>query len=150
MSKRYGGRVPSAAPQQRLTARHDEIATRAPLLQAARQMEAGWDAERGPSPSRWYWLDCPDLRPVTSNDPQLVGHRWGRLVVIGMLKKWRSGSSASWVVRCDCGMYETRSARAIRRALNPDEGCTRCGYVWHLKRQAYFDRTGAWPADFPA
>jgi hypothetical protein len=150
VTKRHGGRQTLTLPQTRLTARQDEILTRSPLLQASAQMETGWDAELGPRPSRWWWPVCPPLRPMPKDGLDLTGRRWGRLTVAGLLDmgdRSRSGRAA-WVVRCDCGRFETRTARSISRQHSPVEACTRCDYVRHIRRKAVFDRTGAWPADY--
>lgn len=149
MSKRYGGRRPPEAPQQRLTATPNEIMTRAPLLQSLSQMERGFEAEEGPRPARWFWYECPDLKPVLPNSVDLRGIQWGRLTVVGLLAHSRS-SNAAWVCRCACGRFEVRTAKAIRLRVNPDEGCQQCDYVRHIRRRAYFDRHGRWPEDWHA
>lgn len=69
----------------------------------------------------------------------LTGHVWGRLTVIGLAdlpdrKKSDKSRKAAWVVRCTCGTYEMRTARALRdpkylsRAM-----CSECDYVSEMK-----------------
>lgn len=158
MSRRTGGRLAPEQPQIRLIVRSHELPTRAPLKEAALQMDSGEPGLKGPKPSRWFFDGPPQMRPVPKHVPRVInltGEVWGRLTVIGLLDKPRercsgkSNNKGSWVVRCSCGTYETRSAKAIRLKNNPDEGCTQCNYAWHLQRQAFFDRHGEWPEDHP-
>lgn len=138
-------------PQTRLVVRDHEIPTRAPLFAAAEQMRPGFEAEVGPRPGRWFFDGPPAMRPVAPNMLDLTGVAWGRVVVVGLLVKKSSNENASWVIRCACGTYETRRARAIRLKSNPDEACTRCDYVQtaeqRARRWAYFEENGAFPSD---
>lgn len=98
-----------------------------------------------------------DIRPPVKAAPphdsiphvvwkELKGARIGRLVVLGIadLPKTskRTGKRARWVVRCDCGWYENRSAQALRAAKNGERGtsdqgrmCRVCARQETLKRQ---------------
>ncbi len=153
MSKRHGAARSLAFPQSRLTPAPHEIQTRVPLQAAALQMVRGDDAERGPRPSRWFWDACPTLATINKatimQGADYRGQRWGRLTIIGLLDKGeRNGNGpASWVVRCDCGRFETRRAKAIREKNNPHEACERCEYVRRIRRRETHDRTGVWPSD---
>lgn len=147
MTKRHGGAVPMLAPQERLTARPDEIQTKAPLKQAVLQMLRGYEAEAGPRPNRWHWLVCPPLRQPCSGSLDLRGVRWGRLSVVGLLDvSGTDRKGGRWVVRCDCGRFEVRKAKAIRERVEPIAACGRCEYVVRIKRRAVFDRDGYWPS----
>lgn len=152
MTRRLGGRRPPVSVQRRLTVREDEIRARAPLLQASMQMDIGEAGERGGKPSRWWWEVCPPLRTFPDNPValDLRGLRYGRLAVIGLLDDRtfnRKSDKARWVVRCACGLFEVRSAKAIRNPANAHDACWRCGYVHHLRRQEHFARTGRWPTN---
>lgn len=73
-------------------------------------------------------------RPVVGNMPQLVGTRFGRFTVVGLglRKRERKGEAnkpAAWVVRCDCGNYEHRTAKAIRNPANHIDRCQDCHQV---------------------
>lgn len=64
----------------------------------------------------------PKLRSLeTKGGLDLRGQRFGKLVVIGLSDEVPSGQSrkkyALWAVRCDCGFYEHRSARALRNGI---------------------------------
>lgn len=77
-------------------------------------------------------------RPIDS-DPQLAGIRFGYFTVIGLglLKRDRNRGNpkpAAWVVRCDCGNYEHRTARAIRNPSNHVDRCQACRQVQYEKR----------------
>lgn len=68
----------------------------------------------------------------------LTGHRCGRLTVIGLAdlpnRGKANGARAAWVVRCICGYYETRSAKALR---SPEYAkvamCKACDYERELR-----------------
>lgn len=67
---------------------------------------------------------CPEHHGVN-----LTGTRFGRFTVIGMARLWKKKDRALWVARCACGMYETRSARAVKNARNVDDCCEQCRKV---------------------
>ncbi len=56
----------------------------------------------------------------------LVGHRYGKLMVIGRLEITRSGSL--WLCRCDCG-GERRAITSTLRALGANSGCKACEFA---------------------
>lgn len=77
-------------------------------------------------------------RPAPANARDLTGLRFGRFVVIG----FSSDHRGHWVVRCDCGRYSTRRARAIKNRANSDDRCEHCRHLAFLQRDAYWWRTG--------
>ena len=78
---------------------------------------------------------------------EMVGSRTGRLTVLGIATGNNKKKNARWVVRCDCGKYEFRKARALRNPANSHDRCTVCAHV-RAKRLQY-DRYGARPlSDF--
>lgn len=78
------------------------------------------------------WDTCPPLKEVAHPDaPKLHGQRFGRLTAIG----WHADGHSRWVVRCDCGAYETRSTKALRNPQGyPNKMCSRCARIEKLKR----------------
>lgn len=88
--------------------------------------------------------------PIPTKDPppkalDLTGLSLGRLVVVGYHRtknKQSSLESHSWVVRCACGMYETRTSKSILRTLDGTtilkEGfqpmCQRCESTYRMRR----------------
>jgi len=88
-----------------------------------------------------HWENQPLLREPTGEDRDLIGFRWGRLIALGYLAE---DPGKLWVVRCDCGRYETRRNKSLKRA-SPVDCCQQCGHVAHLKRQSFRDRHGKWP-----
>jgi hypothetical protein len=128
--------------------------TRAPLLQAALQMDTGDPQSCNPLLKTVYsWDGPPRMKPVPKDAPNFIGHRLGSLVVKGLLDKSEvgGGKRAAWVVRCDCGMWETRSSKALREANEPNDCCVHCRTVLERKRHAehlsFFNRHGRWPSD---
>lgn len=61
----------------------------------------------------------------------LTGVRVGRFVVAGL----SASVPKRWVVRCDCGIYSLRTAKAIRNPRNADDRCERCRYLAFLRRR---------------
>jgi hypothetical protein len=92
------------------------------------------------------WDAPPKMKAVPNGVPNLVGIRFGRFTVIGLLD-CENKDKAKWVCRCVCGTYEHRSAKAIRNPINVNDRCRHCGYLWNLKRRSFFERTGKWPED---
>jgi hypothetical protein len=87
-------------------------------------------------PTRQFWEAQPLIHPtppIGDSPVDLTGVEFGRLQVIGILKAEEfSGGHAKWVVRCRCGIYEARRAKAIR-AASPDAMCQFCGWNKHLR-----------------
>lgn len=77
---------------------------------------------------------------------ELAGRRFARFVVVGLLPTKIKNSNANWLVRCACGDYETRKAKAIRNPANVDDCCTKCKYLRYLKRREVFLREKKWPS----
>ena len=77
--------------------------------------------------------------PMTGKGPQhLVGVRFGYFEVIGLYAK----KKGRWVVRCDCGKYETRTAKAIKNPKNSGDRCHMCRHLEKLKRLDEYRRKG--------
>jgi hypothetical protein len=76
-----------------------------------------------------HWKTQPPTRIDDWVKVDLTGKRYGRLQVIGLhayLKK-------RWVVRCACGDYEVRSAKAINNPQNFGDRCYNCRHLAFLK-----------------
>ena len=71
----------------------------------------------------------------------LTGWRIGRLTVVG-IADLVGGKSMKWVVRCDCGRYSTRKAKAIKNEQNTQDRCDHCRHLAYLKREDVWRRTG--------
>lgn len=82
---------------------------------------------------------CPPvsrIRPLTTQD--LTGTRSGRLAVIGLHAKIKG----RWVVRCDCGAYEVRTAKALRNPKNRNDRCVECWKTAGAKKHHAWLTTG--------
>jgi len=53
----------------------------------------------------------------------LVGQRFGRLVVVEYARPGKRGAGATWLVRCDCGVERVVSAANLRRGCTQSCGC---------------------------
>lgn len=76
-----------------------------------------------------HWEVCPTIRPARPSNAGFVditGERFGALVVYGIfVEKNPKGTAALWVVKCDCGGFEIRTARQLRKA-NATASCQNC------------------------
>lgn len=82
------------------------------------------------------YLRHRELRPTDN----LTGRKRGRLTVVGKARD----VLARWVVRCACGKYEYRTAKAIKNRANNEDACEYCRKVMVAKRaHEYRTRTGA-------
>lgn len=83
-------------------------------------------------------------KPVPKDVQDFTRTRRGRLTVWGYLEKaTTNGHGPLWLVRCDCGQYEARRAKALKgaNALKPD-GCQQCCQLAYLRKSEHFRRTG--------
>lgn len=104
---------------------------------------------------------CPRIRQfikqknnTTSID--FTGLKKGRLTVIGLFagygnpaqpysRFWKS--TICWVVRCSCGVYETRTAKSLRKIDNIDHSmCFACDdETYGVKKRDFFNKHGYYP-----
>jgi len=85
-----------------------------------------------------HWDAQPPIRKPPICAPNLVGIKFGRFVVLGM----SADIAGSWIVRCDCGDYETRKAKAIRNPNNFGDRCTKCRNVAFERKDYEFKKYG--------
>lgn len=60
------------------------------------------------------------------------------MVVVGLAKD----IAARWIVRCDCGDYEPRTAKAIKNPANGADCCVKCRQVIVAANCHHFHTTG--------
>lgn len=73
-------------------------------------------------PAKRHWGDTkPPVIPVPERIPDFTGAIFGQLTVIGHY----ADCNGQWVVQCDCGSYELRSTKTVRRQ-NPNSCCNEC------------------------
>ncbi|MFA4974651.1 MAG: hypothetical protein WC683_18755 [bacterium] len=85
-------------------------------------------------------LDAPPrMRPVPHDAPDLIGLQFGRFRVVGLSAEL----NGRWVVRCVCGKYEFRTARAIRGEHAELDKCSYCQHLDHLKYHDHVQQFGA-------
>lgn len=85
-----------------------------------------------------HWEIRPQLKKHVSKDCDITGTRQGRLVAIGM----HHDRNDRWVVRCDCGSFELRTARAMKNPANSADKCVKCRRLDQAKRHHEFATTG--------
>lgn len=68
----------------------------------------------------------------------LTGRRQGRLTVMGL----SSNVNGKWVVRCQCGAYEVRSAKALMNPKNDSDRCWVCRHEVTRRRKDEWVKTG--------
>lgn len=82
--------------------------------------------------------------PVVKGSLDLTGTKFGAaMTVMGKAPAKIGNNAAAWVVRCACGNYEHRTAKAIRNPRNDQDRCRPCRQVEYLKRRERDLRPGA-------
>lgn len=111
---------------------------------AARQLSRGieWRPNFAGNPHARKWSDKPTdwLIPIPKDGHRgsfedMTGRTLGRFTVVGWLGKPNRKTKSVWLVRCTCGNYETRGARAIKGGW-PHDACEQCKYLEKVKRGA--------------
>jgi hypothetical protein len=84
------------------------------------------------------------MRPFTGepNLPNLTGHVFGTLTVMGLWAHKTEAGALRWVCRCRCGSYLTRSTKAIRNPQNARDACDKCRHLAYLKKATQWRATG--------
>lgn len=103
-----------------------KIITSSPIDRTtARAMSGGESYETPESAFADYvHSDTPlPIAPVPSNAANIVGRRFGTMIVVGYAATQNPNKNATWVVRCNCGAFEHRKARATN---NPHDCCRVC------------------------
>ena len=116
----------------------DRIAASVPVnKQAARVAGRGVHYQSKFQPPKWQ-ISVENPLPFTLNINPLsgisVGMRVGRMVVKGYGGK--VGQEAAYVVRCDCGKWEHRKARALKTPQKPLM-CFNCHNLEWIKSAEY-------------
>lgn len=76
----------------------------------------------------------PTKRFTGPQDQSLIGKRFGKLVVKGPAAEMKANNmGVAWVVRCDCGAYEHRRTRSLKRTEHSRLHCSHCDYLHELK-----------------
>lgn len=96
---------------------------------AARVISKGIRYEVAIDEDRFNSESPPPLTKITEKhfrqNPLFVDFthvKYGNLTVIGLAKSMRKGKAqGQWVVKCDCGNYEIRTAKAIKNHLKNEE-----------------------------
>jgi hypothetical protein len=91
-----------------------------------------------------FWEAPPPTRRVADAGPEFVdftGRTIGRLTVIGVLDQPADSRGViAWVVRCVCGIYETRKSKALKRGT-ADCMCQFCNHTQRLRRRGSQQRS---------
>lgn len=129
------------------------IITSAPInAEAARQTAQG----EAFTPSRAitdYWPDMPQIKTRQEMDQSAARNRewrdftgkvFGRLTVVGVLAGKNDKRPASWVCRCKCGGFCSRTAKALKSAERGGntfhDRCGMCQYTERLRTGADFHK----------
>lgn len=75
----------------------------------------------------------PSKYPKTETFKDLRGEKMGWFTVVGFLGKSNPKKSARWLLKCSCGHYEARSAKAVKAAASATECCLNCRYQRRLR-----------------
>lgn len=122
---------------------YDRILSARPVNKTAGLVTSGgihWEPEVKLPESYWRF-DAPPAVVHPSNYPaersfeDLRGRQFGRFTVFGYLGKRNPKDKGLWLVRCVCGAYESRSARAVRNPNNCNDACKHCLHLEFIKRR---------------
>ena len=76
----------------------------------------------------------PTKRFTGPQSESLIGKRFGKLVVKGPAAELKANKmGVAWVVRCDCGAYEHRRTRGLKRTEPTRLHCSHCDYLHEIK-----------------
>jgi hypothetical protein len=113
----------------------DKLAVSAPInRQAAMTLSRGFVYEPDTKVTTREWEAPPKMRLPANKDQSLAGTRFGRLTAIGIdaEKVMAKNTPVTWVCRCDCGRYTSRSAKAIKNPKNQSDRCALCRHAKFL------------------
>ena len=86
-----------------------------------------------------HWESPP--KPLSSPPPDiknLVGMKFGFFTVFAYYEShWKNGGSV-WLVRCNCGHYETRRSKAVLNPDNNEDRCDNCRHLQYLHEKSHF------------
>lgn len=88
-----------------------------------------------PAPGQARWDTPPPLKRVARDQVDLTGRACGFLSVVGYLGALNKQAGGRWLVRCRCGYYEARSARALTNPINGADACVECRHHERLKQR---------------
>lgn len=118
----------------------DALTTSAPINKdAALARDGGGEAPMAPAnyPGARSHAPLPTRR-VPHGTTDRTGARFGRLVVIGLHLRSNDDrgrwSRDAWVVRCDCGTYETRRSETVD-AAREDACCADCVKLTQMRQR---------------
>ena len=81
-----------------------------------------------------HWLECPEMCPIKEGQIDLRGLKFGKFTVVGKYGKSKHNGTL-WVVRCECGHFESRCNRAIKNPHNFGDRCELCRKIANEKRR---------------
>jgi hypothetical protein len=120
----------------RLTMNFDAIAAAAPLDAQASVVRDGSGEHYEvtvPAHIEHYTAPPRPQMPRPEGVEDLTGFQRGRFTVIRYHSP--TGCGGKWLVRCACGDYELRRAKAIRKGDEQDMSCFRCVHTDALRRR---------------
>jgi hypothetical protein len=90
-----------------------------------KEKDAGITRKRAKAVVHRSWTEQPVLRESRPSEADLVaiiGEKAGKMTLVGPL----AGEKEKWVLRCDCGIYETRKTYKLRRPKRYFMQCASC------------------------
>lgn len=86
------------------------------------------------SASYRYWETQPKLRDPEVHEldlAELIGSKCGAVTIIGPL-----ADEKSWLIRCDCGRYEPRRRRSLRKPTYYFMRCQKCERLYQEAKKS--------------
>ncbi|HEC61210.1 MAG TPA: hypothetical protein ENI27_03035 [bacterium] len=123
-------------------AKTEEIIKKVPVNKTAARVISGgvhFDSTKRIA-QRHSDVPLPIVAPSKGEEDQ-TGKRFGFFTVVGKHRNERTrGQYALWVVRCNCGNYETRRSRSIKNLNNNNDRCEACRDLVYLKNKEQYRR----------
>jgi hypothetical protein len=88
-----------------------------------------------------YTAPPKPMMPCPSDVEDLTGFRRGRFTVVRFHHPCKDGGK--WLVRCTCGDYEVRRAKALKNGLEQDLSCYCCLRTDTLRKRGSTQNTRA-------
>ncbi len=96
-----------------------------------------------------HWENKPPKQNNnTAIQKDLRGIKFGLLTVIEYYCKGKKNTGGRWLVKCVCGHYEVRTAKAIKNPNNNGDRCCNCRWLHKKRRTQYYKTTGDELDDF--
>ncbi|GAI94819.1 unnamed protein product [marine sediment metagenome] len=102
----------------------------------------GYEHRDNPRIKKWH-IAPKTVKFTGQKNDDLKGLKYSRLTVIGFLGKTSKKKPGLWLVKCCCGVYETRRSNTIKKRKDSQtHRCSICDQFATRKRHQEYTRLG--------